>query len=130
MVFVSSATHGPTRYIQDMKSQMCVVVALMSFLAVPALAIAQTKPAGRPVTLTGKLSSGKVAVGGETTGWELSYHDKTGDHSVEVELTKALQAKVRDGQTVRITGTMVTRERVERGKVQTLVATAVESVKE
>jgi hypothetical protein len=80
------------------------------------------------VTLTGKLEGGKVAIGGETTGWTLTYRDTTGEHTIEVELSPGLRKKVLGGETVRIAGTMETRERVERGKVSTLVATTLDVV--
>jgi translation elongation factor EF-Tu-like GTPase len=108
-----------------MKPLFLAVIALAWSVA-PDLARAQGTMAVPKTTLTGTLSSGRVAVGGETSGWTLSYKDKTGVHSIEVEFDKGLLSKVHDGDSVRITGTIVMRDRVERGKVRTLVASTVE----
>jgi cytochrome c-type biogenesis protein CcmE len=109
--------------------KLFVVFAMTAFV-VPALAAAQADKPAPKMTLEGTLKSGKVAVGGETTGWELSYTDATGKHAIEVAFSKALLQTVRNGQNVRITGTIVTRDRVERGPVRVLVASEVEEVKD
>jgi 4-carboxymuconolactone decarboxylase len=70
------------------------------------------------VTLTGTLQGGRIAIGGESTGWALEYRDGTGQHSVEVELPRELMASARSGATVRATGTFTTRQYVERGSVR------------
>jgi translation elongation factor EF-Tu-like GTPase len=105
-----------------------LAVIVLAWSAAPELARAQATKAVPKTTLTGTLSSGRVAVGGETSGWTLSYKDKTGVHSIEVELGKRLLTEVHDGDTVRITGTIVIRDRVERGEVRTLVASTVEHI--
>jgi hypothetical protein len=106
-----------------------VALALASCLTVSSIAAAQTKPAARKTTLTGTLTGGRIAIGGETSGWELTYRDKTGEHTIEVEFSPSLLGKIHDGETARVTGTIVTRERVERGRVPTLVASAVEEIR-
>ena len=83
------------------------------------LVIAQTNQ-GQEVTLTGTLQGGRIAIGGETTGWTLEYRDATGPHSIEVDLPGAMATRARSGATVRLTGTMVTREYVERGATSVL----------
>jgi hypothetical protein len=70
-------------------------------------AFAQT--ADQEVTLTGTLRGGRIAIGGETTGWTLEYRDSSGEHSVEVELPRELMARVRSGASVRVTGRFGTR---------------------
>jgi 4-carboxymuconolactone decarboxylase len=72
------------------------------------------------VTLTGTLQGGRIAIGGETTGWALEYRDSTGPHSIEVELPGALAARARSGAMVKLTGIIVTREYVERGSTRVL----------
>jgi 4-carboxymuconolactone decarboxylase len=73
---------------------------------------------GQEVTLTGTLQGGRIAIGGETTGWALEYRDAAGQHSVEVELPRELMVRARSGASVRVTGTFATREYVERGSVR------------
>jgi 4-carboxymuconolactone decarboxylase len=93
-----------------MKTLMLI---LMTF-GVAAIAFAQAQE----VTLTGTLQGGRLAIGGESTGWALEYRDATGQHSVEVELPRELMARARSGATVRLTGSFATREYVERGSVR------------
>ncbi|HKC58256.1 MAG TPA: hypothetical protein VKC35_19120 [Vicinamibacterales bacterium] len=70
------------------------------------------------ITLTGTLQGGRIAIGGESTGWALEYRDATGPHSVEVELPRDLMSRARSGAMVRVTGTFATRQYVERGSVR------------
>ena len=70
------------------------------------------------ITLTGTLQGGRLAIGGESTGWTLDYRDTSGQHSVEVELPRELMARARSGAMVRLTGTFGTRQYVERGQVR------------
>jgi 4-carboxymuconolactone decarboxylase len=79
-------------------------------------ALAQTT--SPEVTLTGTLRGGRIAIGGETTGWMLEYRDSSGQHSIEVELPRDVMARVRDGEMVRMTGSFATRTYVERGAVR------------
>src|SRR4026207_935461 len=89
-------------------------------------AFAQT--ADQEVTLTGTLRGGRIAIGGETTGWTLEYRDSSGDHSIEVELPGALTARAQSGTTVRVTGTLATRNYVERGAVRILRVSRLDEV--
>jgi 4-carboxymuconolactone decarboxylase len=89
-------------------------------------AFAQTT--GEEVTFTGTLRGGRIAIGGETTGWTLEYRDSSGDHSIEVELPGALTARAQSGTTVRVTGTLATRNYVERGAVRILRVSRLDEV--
>jgi hypothetical protein len=80
------------------------------------------------VTLVGQLEGGRMAIGGETSGWVLHYRDEKEPRDIEVAFPASLLKTARDGATVRVTGTIVDREYVERGKVRTLVATKLEPV--
>ena len=79
----------------------------------------------QPTTLTGKLSSGAVAVGGETTGWRLIGDGQTGGIDVDVSKVKA-RAKFLDGQRVTVTGRMTSRSWPERGDTPLMVAESIE----
>ena len=89
-------------------------------------AFAQTT--GEEVTFTGTLRGGRIAIGGETTGWTLEYRDSSGDHSIEVELPGALMARAQSGTMVRVTGTLATRNYVERGAVRILRVSRLDEV--
>ena len=93
-------------------------------LGVAAAALAQAAP--KDVTLTGTLRGGRIAIGGETTGWTLEYRDASGTHSVEVDVPRELLARTRSGATVKLTGTYVTREYVERGPTRIFRVTKLE----
>jgi 4-carboxymuconolactone decarboxylase len=95
------------------------------FLGLASAALAQAR-AGQEATLTGTLQGGRVAIGGETTGWVLEYRDASGQHSVEVELPRELTARARGGLMVRVTGMFATREYVERGAVRIFRVTRLE----
>ena len=95
-------------------------------LGIAATALAQTTNKDKDVTLTGTLRGGLLAVGGESTGWALEYRDTTGQHSVEVDLPRDLLTRARSGATVKLTGTYVTREYVERGPVRIFRVTKLE----
>jgi 4-carboxymuconolactone decarboxylase len=89
-------------------------------------AFAQTT--GQEVTLTGTLRGGRLAIGGETTGWTLDYRDSSGQHSIEVELPRELMERARSGATVRVTGNFATRDYVERGSVRILRVSRLDEV--
>ena len=95
---------------------MKTLLLLLITFGVPVTVFAQT--AGQDVTLTGTLRGGRIAIGGETTGWTLEYRDSSGEHSIEVELPRELMARARDGAMVRMTGSFATRNYVERGAVR------------
>ncbi|SRR6266550_3921546 len=82
----------------------------------------------KDVTLTGTLRGGRIAIGGESTGWALEYRDASGPHSVEVDLPRDLLTRAKSGATVKLAGTYVTREYVERGAVRILRVTKLEEI--
>ena len=105
---------------------MKTLLLLLTTFGLPLAAFAQA--AGQEVTLTGTLRGGRIAIGGETTGWTLEYRDSSGEHSIEVELPRELLTRARSGATVRVTGSFATRNYVERGAVRILRASRLEEV--
>lgn len=95
--------------------------------AEPATARA-AQAATKKTTLIGKLEKGRVAVGGETTGWILHYRVDAKPRTIEVDFGKEFAAKARHGATVRVTGTIVARNYVERGAVSTLLVSDIEEI--
>jgi hypothetical protein len=82
-----------------------------------------------PTTLTGKLSSGALAVGGETTGWRIIGDGQTG--GVDVDVSKVRDhATALDGKRVTITGRMTSRSWPERGDTPILAAEKIEPAAE
>lgn len=84
--------------------------------------------ATKKTTLIGKLEKGRVAVGGETTGWILHYRVDAKPQTIEVDFGKEFAGKGRHGATVRVTGTLVARNYVERGTVSVLVVSDLEEI--
>src|SRR6266566_1820141 len=74
---------------QYRRKHMRTLLPLVITLGFASAALAQAIQ-GQEVTLTGTLQSGRVAIGGESTGWALEYRDAAGQHSIEVELPGAL----------------------------------------
>ena len=105
---------------------MKTLLLLITTFGLPLVAFAQA--AGQDVTLTGTLRGGRIAIGGETTGWTLEYRDSSGEHSIEVELPRELLTRARSGATVRVTGSIATRNYVERGAVRILRASRLDEV--
>jgi 4-carboxymuconolactone decarboxylase len=99
-----------------MKTFLLVLLFTSAFVPI---VFAQASQA-QEVTLTGTLQGGRIAIGGETTGWALEYRDSTGPHSIEVDLPGALATRARSGAMVKLTGTIVMREYVERGSTRVL----------
>ena len=95
---------------------MKILLLLLTTFGLPVTVFAQT--ACQDVTLTGTLRGGRIAIGGETTGWTLEYRDPSGEHSIEVELPRELMARARSDAMVRVTGSFATRNYVERGAVR------------
>jgi 4-carboxymuconolactone decarboxylase len=111
---------------QYRRKAMKTLLLLITTFGLPLAAFAQA--AGQDVTLTGTLRGGRIAIGGETTGWTLEYRDSSGEHSIEVELPRELLARARSGATVRVTGSIATRNYVERGAVRILRASRLDEV--
>ncbi len=102
---------------QYRQKHMKTLLLLLIWTGIAPVAFAQTSDQ-REVTLTGTLQGGRIAIGGETTGWTLEYRDASGPHSVEVELPRDLMTRATSGAQVRLTGTFTTRQYVERGAVR------------
>jgi 4-carboxymuconolactone decarboxylase len=111
---------------QYRRKAMRTLLLLFTTLGLPLAAFAQAS--GQEVTLTGTLRGGRIAIGGETTGWTLEYRDSTGEHSIEVELPREVMARARSGASVRVTGVLATRDYVERGSVRILRVSRLEEV--
>jgi len=101
-------------------------VMAMSLFACMAQTSAPATQGDNAISVTGTLHTGVVAVGGETTGTELSA-DKNGGYELDLtahaELVK--KADALNGQQVSVTGTLTTKAGVERSprhiiKVETL----------
>src|ERR1044071_3921482 len=107
---------------------MKTLLLLLIWTGVASIAFAQTNEQ-REVTLTGTLQGGRIAIGGETTGWTLEYRDATGSHSVEVDLPRELMARAQSGAQVSVTGSFATRQYVERGAVRVFRVTRFEDAK-
>jgi hypothetical protein len=93
--------------------------------AASATTAASTRPTTKPITppstqmtsLTGTLRGGMMAIGGETTGWQLVGDGATG--GVELDVAKVRDhAKNLDGKRVTVTGMMIDKKYVERGTVR------------
>jgi 4-carboxymuconolactone decarboxylase len=106
---------------------MKTLLLLLIMAGVGSTALAQATQ-GQEVTLTGTLQGGRIAIGGETTGWVLQYRDDTGEHTIEVALPRAAITQARSGAMVRVTGVFITRQYVERGTVRIFNVTRIEEV--
>jgi len=81
--------------------------------------------AGEKVTLKGKLKGDLVAIGGETTGWQLVYTNSKGPETLEVDMKAVKDAESLDGAEVTISGSIFSKQYVERGAVLILKAATV-----
>ena len=73
--------------------------------------------AGKKVALTGVLTGGLMAIGGETTGWKLTYSTGRDPAEIEVDMSAIKAAEKFDGKKVTAAGTVVSKDYVERGAV-------------
>ena len=76
-------------------------------------------------TFTGKLESGVMAIGGESTGWRLVGDNESGGIELDVSRVRA-QAEKLAGQHVTVSGKMTERDYIERGKVRVLLVERIE----
>jgi hypothetical protein len=76
-------------------------------------------------TFTGKLESGVMAIGGESTGWRLVGDNEAGGIDLDVARVRE-RAEQLTGRHVTVSGKMTQRDYVERGKVRVLVAERIE----
>ncbi len=81
---------------------------------------------GEKVALTGKLNGGMMAIGGETTGWRLTYSTGKGKAVLEVDMSAIKDSASIDGKEVKISGSIILKSYVERGAVLILKAGKVE----
>ena len=102
-------------------TDFAIARALGQPLAVPEPAIR----VGSKVTLSGKLQGGLVAIGGESTGWQLGYSGSKGLARIEVEMKAIKEAATFEGAEVTISGTISSRKYLERGAVLILQAESV-----
>lgn len=77
---------------------------------------------GAQLTLSGQLEGGIMAIGGETTGWQLKFPGG----SIEVDMKAIGNAEGFDGTNVSISGKVFTKNYVERGAVMILGAEKVD----
>lgn len=86
---------------------------------------ANSKPTAR--SYTGTLSGGVMAIGAETTGWQLDRGGQTAPLEVDVSLIRE-QVQPFDGKRVTLYGHVVERDYLERGTVKVLVAERIAAV--
>lgn len=75
-----------------------------------------------PVTLEGKLEGGIMAIGGETTGWQLTYQSGGKANTIDVDMSATEVADIYDGKEVKISGRVISKAYVERGTVLIFIA--------
>ncbi len=80
---------------------------------------------GSPATLSGKLQGGIMAIGGETTGWQVVQGEGEKATSTEVDMSAIEKPEAFDGVKVTVTGKMHLVKYVERGDVWILKAESV-----
>jgi hypothetical protein len=105
-----------------------VTVAVLAMLTSSWAADPAAKLAPGPVSVSGKLQTGMMAIGGETTGTILSVSGQ-GTFELDVNGNKDVEKAIAslNGKQVKVTGTLSVKEGVEVGerriiKVDTLVA--------
>jgi hypothetical protein len=81
------------------------------------------------VSFSGTLHGGIMAIGGETTGWELAYSKNGQRSTVEVDMEAIEKAMAFDGKKVTISGELGVKNYLERGAVRILTAKIVVSGK-
>ena len=83
---------------------------------------------GAKIKLHGKLMGGMAGIGGETTGWLLSYETKKAKKSIEVDVTGLDPKKVPQGK-VTVSGKIYKKNYIERGPTLILKAKTIEAEK-
>src|SRR5688572_27458842 len=79
----------------------------------PDAAASQPKPEAKMESFTGKLESGMMAIGGESTGWRLVGDNEAGGIELDVARVRE-RAEQLAGQHVTVSGKMTHRDYVER----------------
>lgn len=80
---------------------------------------------GAEIALKGRLQGGIVGIGGESTGWRLTYQTQSGSNAIEVDFSTLKDGEIPTGD-VRIAGKVIKKAYVERGPTLILKATKVE----
>jgi hypothetical protein len=99
-------------------AQLCIAACFFCSLGAstpPTTAPATSTALSNKLTLTGTLSTGIVAIGGETTGIEFT----SGGVKYELEIKDAAtkkKAEELNGKNATVTGTLTLRQGVERGQ--------------
>lgn len=78
---------------------------------------------GESAVLTGTLRGGMMAIGGETTGWQIELPD--GQH-LEADVSAVDNPEQYDGRQVRAAGRFAERDYVERGPTPVFVVESIE----
>ncbi|NNM29795.1 MAG: hypothetical protein HKO57_09740 [Akkermansiaceae bacterium] len=107
-----------------------LAVAMVAGAAVPLEAAEPVIKAGEKVTLTGTLQGGIMAIGGETTGWRLTYRRGEKPAKIEVDMAAIAEARKFDGAEVTVKGRIISKSYVERGPTLILKAATVTPEKE
>lgn len=80
-----------------------------------------------PITLTGTLHRGMMAIGGEATGWTIESHAGAATPRAEVDCSAVSDvAETLDGKPVRAHGRWTTRHYIERGPTQVFTVESLE----
>jgi len=102
-----------------------IILVLLIQLVHASAANSATTKAEQEVSLSGTLHCGIVAIGGETTGWELVYSKDGQRSTIEVNMKAIRKAKTFDGKKVTISGKLGVKNYRERGAVRILTAKTV-----
>lgn len=81
---------------------------------------------GAQVNLTGVLTKGIMAVGGETTGWLLEYQTSAGTQTIQLDPTSLKPDKIPQGN-VTVKGEIVERSYLQSGPTLVLKAAKIRS---
>lgn len=98
-----------------------VIILFGSQMALPASAADPEIEKGAKVTLSGVLTKGIMAVGGETTGWLLEYQTAAGTQTIQVDPTNLKPDKIPEGN-VAVKGEIVERSYLQSGPTLILKA--------
>ena len=114
--------NNPHRVQDTMKAILFVVLIQLGNVSLANSAAAKAK---LEVSLSGTLHGGIMAIGGETTGWELAYSKNGQRSTVEVDMEAIEKAMAFDGKKVTISGELGVKNYLERGAVRILTAKTV-----
>lgn len=122
LIYVSpfSADEPPAR-----TASFRVVIKGASKAATPAPDHPPVIKKGAGIVLKGRLQGGMMGIGGETTGWRLTYPTQSGTSAIEVDFSNLKDREIPEGE-VRVTGKVIEKAYVERGPTLILKATKVE----